>query len=249
MKFKEIANENMIRPQKKYITLTNAELIEDTESYFDQLSLLYTDIIQYENKIAELINNFLHSVPIEWDKIYQIIEMDEFQKMVKTSSDYEAIELMVKISMIESQMNLPISCNEYNNIEDLVKFYNKIIFKLRRIELSYDHDDDYLKFKNEISFIFIGQVIYYGNLFDKNKIYLKISKWLMENNMRSKAILILFYITKEFPTSDNSYLEFSNFLLEQGEIALGRDMLLQIKEPPEKIRELINILDAKVREQ
>ena len=144
-------------------------------------------------------------------------------------------------------MNLPISCADCKNVKDVEDFYCRIIFILRRIELDYENENDYLLLDSlNISFVCIGQLFYWGKLQNISKTCMKIYEWNMLNGRKKNTILMFSYFCGLPNINDKIILDLCNFLLEKGEIIYGRNLLLQIKNRTEWINEMLAKLDSKI---
>lgn len=243
-------NEMDMFPLGDYISLTEEEWLNKTESKYLTLSMVYNEIAKYEKILEEKVDVYLQlTSDLKWEYLKALKDSKYFDILSRKSAKFYCSSFIFEIAFIEKGMNIPVSCNECRSLLDVEEFYCKIVFILRRIELDYENTNDYLLLDSlNISFVCIGQLINYGKLQNMSKTCMKIYEWNTLNGRKNNAILLLSYFCNLPNINDKIILDLCNFLLGKGEILYGRNLLLKVENQTEWINEMLEKLDSMINE-
>lgn len=243
-----INNEMDIKATKDYTLLSEAEILNQTDNEYSIRSIEYNQTAKYERILEKKADEYLKlKSNLKWDYLWALKESEYFVELSYKSTKFYCSSFVLETAFLEKSMNLPISCSECRSLIDIEEFYIKIAFILRRIELNYEDINDCLLLSNmNISYVYIGQLLYCGKLENISRICIEIYErnLLSDNN----SLLLIYYLCNLANINDEIILDLCVFLLRKGEILYGRDLLLLVKNRTDWISENLEKLDSKINE-
>lgn len=175
-----------------------------------------------------------------------LFDKKEIKLLCHNTQDYRVLHRICQIAEMEKSLGETCILNSVQSMSDVLDFYQKCIFLIRRLEFDWEEDDDLLELmrQKKLSYIALAELACENIIGQKVKAGCRIADYLHRNDYKREAVLFIMRLEQKLPYSEKKVMYFAMALLDMGEYRLACEVLMKHQNPNADIKELQKTLST-----
>lgn len=183
---------------------------------------------------------------IDVKNLLLLFDKKEIKLLCQNTQDYSILHKMCQIAEMEKLHDEVCILNNIRSMSDVLEFYQKCIFLIRRFELDWEEEGDLSELvrQKKLSYIALAELLCENVIVQKEKAGYRIVDYLHRNGYKREAVLLIMRLEQKLPYSEKKIMYFSMALLDMGECRLAYEVLMKHQNPNADVKELQKTLSA-----
>ena len=229
----------------EYAVYSEKEKLEKTEWFYRKKQEVNSVVEKYEEECKKRMDVILKK-QVEVKNLLLLFDKEEMQLLCQNTQEFKVLKTFCQIAEMEIELGEVSVLHNIHCMEDVITFYQRCIFLIRRFEFDWEEDSEMLELlkQKKVSCIALADLTCEKMIAQKVKAGCRIAECLYTNGYKREALLFIMRLEQRLPYSERKIMHFSTTLLDMGECRLAYDVLMKHQNPNEDIKELQNELSA-----
>lgn len=229
----------------EYAVYSEQEKFEKMEYFYKQKQEVYSVVECLEKECKKRMDAILEK-QIDVKDMLLIFDKKEIQLLSQNTQDFNVLNRFCQIAEMEKALGEVSLLDNIHGMEDVVDYYQRCIFLIRRFEFDWEEDGDLLEVMSQkkVSYIALAELTCEKMIGQKVKAGCRIANYLYRNGYKREAVLFIMRLEQRLSYSEKKVMHFAMTLLDLGEHRLAYEVLMKHQNPNADIEELQNALSA-----
>ena len=229
----------------EYTNYSKQEMFEKTDDFYREIQEMYSTLESLETGCKKRLDAILEK-QVEAKDLLILFEQKGIQLLCQNIFEFRVLERLCQIAEMEKALGEAGILHNIHCMDDVVAYYQKYVFLIRRFEFDWEEDDELLESvrQKKLSYIALAELICEKTIGQKVKVGCRIADYLNRNGCKREAILLIMRLEQKLPYSEKKVMHFAMTLLDMGEYRMAYEVLREHQNPSADIRKLQNELGA-----
>ena len=197
---------------EEYETYSDREKLEKSEELYRVKQEVYTIVESLEETCKKRMDTILER-QVDASNLLLVFEKKEIQLLSQNVQDYKVLNRLCQIAEMEKVLGEVSILDNIHCMDDVMNYYQRCIFLIRRFELDWDEDCSLLDLIREkkLSYVALAELICERMIAQKVKAGCRIADYLHRNGYEREAVLFIMSLEQKLPYSVRKIMNFAHF--------------------------------------
>lgn len=228
---------------EEYAIYSDQEKLEKTERFFKENQEVYSIVENLEEACKKRMDMILEK-KVDVKDLLLLFDKEEMQILCQYTQKFKVLNTFCQIAEMERKLGEACVLNNIYCMDDVMDYYQKCIFLIRKFELDWEEDCELLDLmqQKKLSYITLAELTCERMITQKVKAGCRIAECLHKNGYKREAVLFIMRLEQKLPYGVRKIMNFVTTLLGMGEHRLAYEVLMKYQNPNADVEELQNTL-------